>query len=495
MTAWSPGATGRFVSQKPILTFVPQNRILENEVLPLDGNFLGTLSQDETHSDTIFEDDTPSQDEAPPQDETLHLGISAGLGHGHIDIGSPSTTLLISTPLGQDVDLGLPFWPLNSRSDALLICYFANQLSPWFDYCDKHRHFGTTVVQAAASHPILYTAILAVSSKHLSLSQKVNALAADRYQAICLEHLIPALANQDAKLDNGYLCAASMILRLYEEMTVPGPDEKPYGHTLDVDIFTMSQDPMQSNYSLCRASLMIAVRQEIFISFSTRKPPRALGRQCGINRSIELADDYIWAWRMIIHTEDVLSYVYGEPLHRRQEWDELSSYLDEWTAKRPPSFNPVWRSEPSDSVFPEIWFANDFHVAGQQYADICRILLIANNPHTPSLGLDRLRYSRSAEEQIRNLVLNLCGIATCNTQYPPATFTAGMAIAVCKYKSNFLVPCANLDLDEGGDRFTCPKEQKKLIDVVRAAESHMGWAILKQEKRLCELWGSGSPLQ
>lgn len=92
-------------------------------------------------------------------------------------------------------------------------------------------------------------------------------------------------------------------------------------------------------------------------------------------------------------------------------------------------------------------------------------------------------------------MLNLCGIATCNTQYPPATFTAGMAIAVCKYKSNFLVPCANLDLDEGGDRFTCPKEQKKLIDVVRAAESHMGWAILKQEKRLCELWGSGSPLQ
>lgn len=64
---------------------------------------------------------------------------------------------------------------------------------------------------------------------------------------------------------------------------------------------------------------------------------------------------------MIIHTEDVLSYVYGEPLHRRQEWDELNSYLDEWTAKRPPSFNPVWHSEPSESVFPEIWFANDFH--------------------------------------------------------------------------------------------------------------------------------------
>lgn len=36
---------------------------------------------------------------------------------------------------------------------------------------------------------------------------------------MCLEQLIPALANQDGNLDNGYLCAASMILRLYEELT------------------------------------------------------------------------------------------------------------------------------------------------------------------------------------------------------------------------------------------------------------------------------------
>lgn len=64
---------------------------------------------------------------------------------------------------------------------------------------------------------------------------------------------------------------------------------------------------------------------------------------------------------MIVHAEDVLSHVYGEPLHRRQEWNELSSYVDEWTAKRPPSFNPVWHAEPGESVFPEIWFANDFH--------------------------------------------------------------------------------------------------------------------------------------
>ncbi|KAM0545315.1 hypothetical protein ACHAPJ_011387 [Fusarium lateritium] len=254
-------------------------------------------------------------------------------------------------------------------------------------------------------------------------------------------------------------------------MTVPEPDQQLYGHTLGVNIFTMSQDPLYSNHSLCRASLLIAIRQEIFISFNTRKPPQPLAQRCGIVKSIDPADDYTWAWRIIIHTEAVLSSVYGETTQSIEEWDELSRYLDDWERYRPPSFNPVWSSEGSDRFFPEVIFANDFHVAGQQYADICRILLVAHDPRILSLGLDRLEFSRSLDVKIRQLVRNLCGIATSNTKHQPALFTAGMAVAAC------------------GDWFTSREEQEQLIEVVRAAEAHMGWAFLKQQERLCELWG------
>ena len=41
----------------------------------------------------------------------------------------------------------------------------------------------------------------------------------------------------------------------------------------------------------------------------------------------------------------------------------------------------------------------------------------------------------------------------------------------------------------GVDWFTSREEQEQLIEVVRAAEAHMGWAFLKQPERLCELWG------
>ncbi|KAM5341224.1 hypothetical protein ACJ41O_015333 [Fusarium nematophilum] len=248
-----------------------------------------------------------------------------------------------------------------------------------------------------------------------------------------------------------------MILRLYEEMTVPLPGERPYGHNLNTDIFVMSQDPESSEYSLCRASLLIAIRQEIFVSFNTQRPPQPLAWRCRIEKTTEPADDFTWAWRIVIHTEHVLSHVYGtrDPL----DWQELSVYLEEWTEKRPPSFNPIWRSEHN---FPEVWFANDYHVAGQQYADICRILLLAHDPCTSA---------QSTDEQIRSLVRNLCGVAVCNSKHPPALFTAGMAIAVY------------------GDRIIERSEQKQLLHILERAESHMGWSFLRQHERLRELWG------
>jgi hypothetical protein len=61
-------------------------------VLLQDDNLCGTLSQHETRSVTLFEDDTPSQDEVLPQDETLHLGNTTDLNHGQIDIQNLSST-------------------------------------------------------------------------------------------------------------------------------------------------------------------------------------------------------------------------------------------------------------------------------------------------------------------------------------------------------------------------------------------------------------------
>lgn len=87
-----------------------------------------------------------------------------------------------------------------------------------FDFLDEHKHFSTVVVQAAASYPALHFAILAVSSKHLSLTCGFDRHIPDRYQLECLNILIPALSDPDALSDEN-LFAATILLRLFDEMT------------------------------------------------------------------------------------------------------------------------------------------------------------------------------------------------------------------------------------------------------------------------------------
>lgn len=87
-----------------------------------------------------------------------------------------------------------------------------------FDFCDKDRHFGTTVVQLSSTCEPLLNAIFAVSAKHLSLTSDYPPLASDKYQRKCLQILIPALNDQSSLLDQT-LFAATAILRLFDEMT------------------------------------------------------------------------------------------------------------------------------------------------------------------------------------------------------------------------------------------------------------------------------------
>lgn len=74
------------------------------------------------------------------------------------------------------------------------------------------------VIPTAATSPTLLNAILAVSARHLSLTQGFDRYAADKYQHECLKTLIPALANPEALVDD-HLFAATVILRLFNEMT------------------------------------------------------------------------------------------------------------------------------------------------------------------------------------------------------------------------------------------------------------------------------------
>ncbi|KXH36605.1 hypothetical protein CNYM01_01501 [Colletotrichum nymphaeae SA-01] len=332
----------------------------------------------------------------------------------------------------------------------------------------------TVIVQTASTHFVPLNALLAISCKHLSQTQPEKWVPgeADDYQARCLQSYIPALAHPGSArgFTTGVLCAITMILRLYEEMTVPSVDDRPYGHILDTNIFTLPESPDDPNYSLCRACLLVAIRQEIFISFVARTPPPRLAERCGITRTLEPTSDFDWAWRIITFTEDVLIFAYGPNARSIGSWENLRAYLHQWMEKRPASFNPLWQTGSDREAFPEIIFANDFHIAGQQHAIICQIMLLTHDPRMPVLGLDKAMASKAVEEEIRRLIRQICGIAHSAGEWQPATIAAGMTVAMC------------------GHLFHEPAEQEKLLDILAKSEAHMGWSLLRQEEKLKAFW-------
>ncbi|KAL3421698.1 hypothetical protein PVAG01_05854 [Phlyctema vagabunda] len=430
-----------------------------------------------------------------------------------------SSGLLLRGPNPDGIDSAhsrdsVSLWPLPVKDEAFLMRYFVDKLSPWvgnlpsvnclaapvdsivqFDYCDKEKHFSSVVVQAAATSPTLQNAILAVSAKFLSVTQDFDRFAPDKYQHECLRTLIPALTAPEAVLDEN-LFAATVILRFFEEMTgshftstshftqandgkdrIDGLDTAT--HILGSHMLVKARERARSHTplstsSLRTATLIVELRQEIHIAFMTNRPPPPLTEYCGIEHSIDAADDWTWTKRVVAHTAEILTYCNGDGYKHSERWKELWAYLDAWEAAIPPSFNPIYEEgidHCKEQIFPTLWFANDCHAAGGQYLAISRILLLANDPRISSLGSDRIVKQKVNEAKIKTHVRIICGIAVSNMQFFPTMLAAGVTIAMC------------------GERFTDHREQEALIAIVTEAEAHVAWPSLKARERLIDSWG------
>lgn len=239
-----------------------------------------------------------------------------------------------------------------------------------FDYCDPHRHFANVVACTAATNSTILNAILALSAKHLSLKGSAHPHVSDEYQRRCLQTLIPALNNRDSIL-GGTLFAATVILRLLDEMTEQTGSTDTRGHILGTHILVRARQDLAVDLSLRSAALVVGLRQEIFLSFMKRVPVQPLADFCHIDRSFSPTTDWMWALRIIAHTADVLNFCYSDESRTSAAWDVLKQYSDTWFSSKPPSFNPTRyiAADPDEQrCFPEIWLLNDCHSMSKHLA-------------------------------------------------------------------------------------------------------------------------------
>ncbi|TKA76956.1 hypothetical protein B0A49_01731 [Cryomyces minteri] len=332
------------------------------------------------------------------------------------------------------VYLDAPVWPLQDRKEAHLMRYFIDHLAVSFDLCDPDRHFALVVPHRAA-------------------------------------YLIPMLDDTAAILDENLL-ASTVILRFLEEIEVPISGADTQSHLLGTHVFISAQERSTVGGGLRQAAFWVGLRQEIYVAFVNQRSILPALEHCNIDRSFEPADDCTWSNRMIVHCADVIRYCFGDGEQTTSHYTKLLDYCMEWHAFKPPSFSPIFfRDWDTTNVFPEIWLLGDAVVTGLQHYHLAKILLTAHNPKTPRLGPGRMAALRIMDEEIKDDVRSLCGMAQSNNKTPPNYVTACMAIAMA------------------GDKFTMRNEQEALLAILEQTESFNGWPTRTAQKHLKEAWG------
>lgn len=283
--------------------------------------------------------------------------------------------------------------------------------------------------------------------------------------------------------------SVSLLYLLTRVSSEPEEGQSVSTHAVSVPVLMQIKQGNVRCSGLSDAAMMVALRQENFVANMTRRVVEPIADYCNVDRSLEPASDAMWTYRIVAHTARVTSFVYGPGGKDMLQWDGLWKYLQDWERRKPTSFRPMYhayntswsvlddyrkvddeQAQPSRSRLPIICYTYDCPIAGQQYLQLCRVLLLAHNPRTPVLGMGRAGFLEKQDEEIREAVRIICGISKSNPEYMPARLTAGLAIAMC------------------GELFGDPGETTELLQIVSEAELHLGWPCLQVSYKLQTFW-------
>jgi len=140
----------------------------------------------------------------------------------------------------------------------------------------------------------LFYAILTLSSRHLSFIKPHDGLEAEEFHEKCLNILI-LFSNQVALLDENLL-AATVLLRVYEELSAPldGADEE--RHLSGISAYLNSLHVSTSNEDIRKAAFWSYLRQDLYSSILSSSPLRLMPKFSALKCVYEVSEnDCVWS--------------------------------------------------------------------------------------------------------------------------------------------------------------------------------------------------------
>jgi len=269
-------------------------------------------------------------------------------------------------------------------------------------------------------------ACLAFAARNLARVSGYDPEAAEYFHSACIELLIPALSDQTSAADPALL-AATVILRVYDQLNATGDDERHlWGTTALVDL----QNPdAPTAGGIRQAAFWVFIRQDIYMALVHQRPMRCNMDSFNVRVTFDAKDDAAWANWAIWLLGLIINYCFGPGEKSWESWNHLNSLMDQWELRKPQSFVPFFykeRSEQDKQYFPILYFFDRIHITGCQYFHIGRTLLAIYDPrnNTMHVGLELQRAQRQLQKRVLNHVRELYGIAfTTSPDFGPALFT------------------------------------------------------------------------
>ncbi|KAI1438433.1 hypothetical protein GGR50DRAFT_430747 [Xylaria sp. CBS 124048] len=458
--------------------------------VPYSPGFAASLSGDiqrgtqlrQSPAETISEAPTPDSDSlypgSEPRIDVVHPRSQDEHSRNSLDLRELQTMQPLPrnpsshAPSHENPLYGVAALPLKSRTEAILFRHYIEKIAVCLDCCDPLRHFELIVPERATTRHTLLNAIFAIAARHLSHTTDFDPLASNRYHDECLKQLIPMMSHSSAVGDEN-LFAATIILRMLEEMDGSLTGQDNYSHLLGIHAFVNAGDQHMVPGSLSAASFWVGLRQEIYIAILTQQRVKLNLDDFIVDRSLEAADDYTWSNRAIIVLADVLNSCFGDTPLTPQRWAALNDAVESWTRARPPSFNPFfYRDGKVPGAFPEIWHGSSCHILGIQHRLLAQMFLVQFNPSVPRVGTTRREATRRMTQQIEALMRELCGLGISNQWTPPAMFTACIGIAMF------------------GDHFSEKCDQEALAEFLRKTETAHARPTAAIQQQLMRAWAS-----
>lgn len=218
--------------------------------------------------------------------------------------------------------------------EASLLHYYAQLLAPWCDSNDTLRTFQSEVPCRALQVPMIFYAIMALTSLHEALLTGTSRIESNMYHDKCVPLLIGALSSPGASSDVDLFVTIS-ILRQLEELS---DIEESSTHLTGANRMLSEVARFASSGGLAEAASWQTLRQLISAAIVHRHPLQiSLGdyERSSIATSRESGP---YANAAVLLVAKALQL-------KATGWKELEAGIERWYDERPLSFEPIYQAD------------------------------------------------------------------------------------------------------------------------------------------------------